>query len=62
MHGYDVKDYYAVNSYFGTEDDLLSLIDACHELGIKIIFDFVPNHTGKGNALDKTYYCTDFSD
>lgn len=50
MHGYDVKDYYAVNNYFGTEDDLLSLINACHELGIKIIFDFVPNHTGKGNA------------
>lgn len=50
MHGYDVKDYYAVNNYFGTEDDLLSLIDACHEQGIKIIFDFVPNHTGKGNA------------
>ena len=50
MHGYDVNDYYAVNSYFGTEDDLLSLIDACHEQGIKIIFDFVPNHTGKGNA------------
>ena len=50
MHGYDVKDYYAVNNYFGTEDDLLSLINACHEQGIKIIFDFVPNHTGKGNA------------
>lgn len=50
MHGYDVKDYYAVNSYFGTEDDLLSLIQACHDKNIKIIFDFVPNHTGKGNA------------
>ncbi|WP_288725104.1 alpha-amylase family glycosyl hydrolase [uncultured Treponema sp.] len=50
MHGYDVKDYYAVNNYFGTEDDLLSLIQACHDKNIKIIFDFVPNHTGKGNA------------
>lgn len=49
MHGYDVKDYYAVNDYFGTEDDLISLINACHNKGIKIIFDFVPNHTGSGN-------------
>lgn len=49
MHGYDVKDYYAVNSCFGTEDDLVSLIKACHEKNIKIIFDFVPNHSGKGN-------------
>ena len=53
MHGYDVKDYYAVNSYFGTEDDLISLINACHEKNIKIIFDFVPNHTGKGNQWFK---------
>lgn len=49
MHGYDVKDYYAVNSCFGTEYDLVSLINACHEKNIKIIFDFVPNHSGKGN-------------
>lgn len=49
MHGYDVKDYYAVNDYFGTKDDLISLINACHKKGIKIIFDFVPNHTGSGN-------------
>lgn len=49
MHGYDVKDYYAVNSCFGTEDDLVSLINTCHEKNIKIIFDFVPNHSGKGN-------------
>lgn len=49
MHGYDVKDYYAVNSCFGTEADLVSLINACHEKDIKIIFDFVPNHSGKRN-------------
>lgn len=53
MHGYDVKDYYAVNSCFGTEDDLISLINACHEKNIKIIFDFVPNHTGKVNQWFK---------
>lgn len=53
MHGYDVKDYYAVNSYFGTEDDLISLINACHKKGIKIIFDFVPNHSSSGNQWFK---------
>ncbi|MCI7545653.1 MAG: alpha-amylase family glycosyl hydrolase [Treponema porcinum] len=36
MHGYDVKDYYAVNNYFGTEDDLLSLIQACHDKNIRL--------------------------
>lgn len=50
MHGYDVADYYTVNSYFGTEADLTTLIQACHNKGIKIIFDFVPNHTSSGNA------------
>ena len=46
MHGYDTKDYYAVNDYFGTEQDVIDLIKACHDRGMKIIFDFVPNHTG----------------
>ena len=60
MHGYDTTDFYKVNSFFsgkgGTEETsenaekaLISLINACHKKGIKIIFDFVPNHTSSKN-------------
>lgn len=49
MHGYDTVDYYTVNNYFGTEEDLIELINACHARGMQIIFDFVPNHTSDMN-------------
>ena len=49
MHGYDTTDYYAVNDFFGTEADLISLINAAHERGMKVIFDYVPNHTSDSN-------------
>ena len=45
MHGYDTTDYYAVNNRFGTRADLKNLIDAVHARGMRILFDFVPNHT-----------------
>lgn len=49
MHGYDTIDYYALNSCFGDEEDLISLINAAHQKRMKIIFDFVPNHTSDGH-------------
>lgn len=45
MHGYDTTDYYAINPLFGTEEDLAELLGAAHSKGMKVIFDFVPNHT-----------------
>jgi len=44
-HGYDVTDYYAVNSEYGTMEDFDNLLSAAHEKGIKLILDLVVNHT-----------------
>jgi len=50
MHGYDTTDYYAVNDRFGTRADLKALIDAVHVRDMRILFDFVPNHTSTRHA------------
>ncbi len=44
-HGYDVTDYYDVNSDYGTLEDLEALVDAANERDIKIVLDLVINHT-----------------
>ncbi len=52
-HGYDVTDYYSVNSKYGTIDDYKALVAAAHEKGIKVIIDLVVNHTSSNHPWFK---------
>ena len=43
---YAVSDYTKVNPEFGTLEDFKALVQKAHELGIYVILDWVPGHTG----------------
>lgn len=43
-HGYHITNYEEVDAHFGSKNDFLELILKSHQLGMKVICDFVPNH------------------
>lgn len=43
---YAVSDFTALNPEFGTMDDFKQIVKAIHQRGMKVIIDWVPNHTG----------------
>ena len=46
-HGYDVTDYFRVDSRIGSNAEFRSLTDAFHEAGIRVVLDSVLNHCGR---------------
>ena len=47
-HGYDTRDYRRVDCRLGTNDDLKAVCDAFHAAGLRVLFDGVFNHVGRG--------------
>ena len=47
---YSIADYRAVNPEFGTTADFVRFVAAAHTLGIKVLLDWVPNHTAFDHA------------
>ncbi|KAB7502886.1 Maltase A1 [Armadillidium nasatum] len=43
--GYDISDFKEIDPIFGSMEDYENLLKELHDKGIKVIFDFVPNHT-----------------
>ncbi|MDR3601582.1 MAG: alpha-amylase family glycosyl hydrolase [Desulfosporosinus sp.] len=59
--GYQVSNFFAVSSWFGTPDDLKELVDTAHSMGIVVLMDLVhshaiDNHREGINEFDGTDY------
>lgn len=52
---YAVEDYKAVNPDYGTLADFKALVKQAHDLGMHVIIDWVPNHTGRAHTWVKQH-------
>ncbi len=50
---YAIKDYCSFNHEFGTREDFVSFVNRAHELGMKVILDWVANHTAPDSEWTK---------
>jgi glycosidase len=48
-HGYDVVDYRTIEEDYGTNEDFKLFIEEAHNRGIKVIIDYVMNHTSSAH-------------
>jgi glycosidase len=51
---YAIADYFSIDEEWGTPEEMRSLVDRAHELGLRVMLDFVPNHS----SIEHRYYRT----
>lgn len=52
---YSIADYTAINPEFGTEADFKAMVEAAHAQGLKVILDWVANHTAFDHSWAKAH-------
>lgn len=52
---YSAQDYYGINPEFGTAADMQRFVQTAHELGMKVILDWVANHTAFDSDWTKNH-------
>jgi cyclomaltodextrinase / maltogenic alpha-amylase / neopullulanase len=52
-YGYSVIDYFELRDNFGSKEEFRALVQAAHERGIRVLMDFVPNHTSNEHPYFK---------
>jgi cyclomaltodextrinase / maltogenic alpha-amylase / neopullulanase len=52
-YGYSVIDYFELRDNFGSKEDFKAMVEAAHERGIRVLMDFVPNHTSNEHPYFK---------
>ena len=50
-HGYAATEHYQIDPRFGKLEEYKSLVNECHQSGIKVIIDIVFNHVGANHHL-----------
>lgn len=52
-YGYDISDFYSIGPEYGTMEDFEYLMRKSNETGVRILLDFVPNHTSDEHEFFK---------
>jgi glycosidase len=59
FHGYHVRNYFATNRHFGQMQQFTALRNALHNQGMKLVIDFVSNHTSRWQNPTNNYSAED---